>query len=143
MSKTQIDAGDVHTSMKPPVVVTTYLKGDDTVEHIVLPGGQHPRMRFVDDAAHCKSYSATVAFDTTDPVITLYKGATRIAAAVTAGGSAAAGFKERFTTTAAAAGKQQETTAIFEREDDVVVQITSAGNAATFNLVQLYFDVIE
>ena len=139
---TQIEGDDLHASLKPPVIVTTYLKGDDTVEHILIEGGKHPRMEFVDDAAHCRSFSATVVFTTTDPTISLLKGASRLVVAVTAGGSAASGFKERFTHTAAAAAVSEEI-GIFEREDDVVVQITGAGNAATFNALQLYFNVLE
>ena len=139
----RIKEDDLAKGMLAPVVVQTYLKGDDTVEHILIPGGSHPKMRFVDDVAHCKSFSATIVFTTTDPVLTLYKGAGRIAVAATAGGSAAHGFKERWTRTAAAAGKQEDNVCVFEVEDDVVVQITSAGNAATFNLAQLHFERIE
>lgn len=138
-----IVANQLDGELKTPIIVTTYLKGDDTVEHVLLKGGQHPRMMFVPDAAHCKSYSSTFAFDSTDPEIDLYKGAGRIEVAVTAGGSGAAGFKEAFTRTAAAAGKIERNTLIFEPQDDVVVQISAAGNAATFNFVQLYFDRIN
>lgn len=139
----RIEEDELAKGMLPPIVVSAYILGTDTAEHILLKGGQHPRMRFVDDLQYSKSFSAVIAFNTTDAAFTLKKGAGRITAAVTAGGLAAQGAVERFTRTAGAAGVDEDRVTIFEIEDDVVLVGDGAGNAATWHLVQLTFDRIK
>jgi len=137
-----IQPDELDACLKTPIIVSTIV-GDDALEKVVLRGGQHPRMRFVDDALFEKSFSAALLFDTTDPVITLKKGAGRITVAVTAGGLSATSVVERFTRTAAAAGIDEDKVAIFERDDDVVIVGDEAGGANGKNLVQLYFERME
>ena len=138
----RIKEDDLAKGMLPPVIVSTILVNDDVVEHVLLEGGKHPRMRFVDDALFHKSFSCAVAWTTGDAVITLKKGVNRVTVAVTAGGLGAAGASERFTRTAGAAGVDQDKVTIFEPEDDVVIVGDAAGDPGTTNLVQLYFDRI-
>ena len=138
----RIKEDDLAKGMLPPVIVSTIIE-DDTLDHVLLKGGQHPRMRFVDDTLFKLSFSVALLFDTTDPVITLKKGAGRVTVAVTGGGLSATVLAERFTRTAGAAGVDQDKVTIFEVEDDVVLCGDGAGGANAHNLVQLYFDRIE
>ena len=138
----RIKEDDLAKGMLPPVIVSTVLT-DLTTERVLIPGGQHPRMKFVDDVLFAKSFSAAIVFNTTDPVISLRKGPGRLLVAVTAGGlDATTSPAERFTHTAAAAGVSEDVT-IFEVEDDVVLQGDGAGGANGINLVQLYFERID
>lgn len=139
----RIKEDDLAKGMLPPVIISTIVAMDDTDEHVVLKGGDHPRMRFVDDATFQKSFSACLAFTTDDAAITLKKGAGRVTVAVTAAGLTAAGITERFTRTAGAAGIDEDKVTIFEVEDDVVIVGAGGANAATFALVQVYFERID
>ena len=137
----RIKEDELAKGMLPPVIVSTVL-GDDSGEVVLLAGGTHPKMRFVDDAAFHKSFSGSILFDTTDSAISLKKGAGRLLVAVTAGGLSATTTMERFTHTAAAAGVSEDIT-VFEVEDDVVVESDATAGANGMNLVQLWFERIE
>ena len=139
---TLIEPDELHPAGKPPIQVSCIIDGADTVEHIIIPGGQHPRMRLITDVAFALTFNMCTAFNTTDAVVAVKKGRDRKAAGAFAGGHAAVGDVEACTPTAEAAGVNENIT-VFERYDDVVVQATSGGNAASSDLIQLTFEVIE
>lgn len=138
----RIEPDEIHPTGKPPIQVACVIDGSDTVEHIVIPAGQHPRMRLITDAAFCLTWNLCTVFASTDAVIAVQKGRDRKAVGVFAGGAAAAGDVEKCTPSAEAAGVN-ENISIFERYDDVVVLATTGGNAGSGELVQLTFEVIE
>lgn len=127
---------------KPSVQIRGIIDGADSTEHILIPGGQHPRMRLISDAAIALTWNLCFAWTTGDSAITVRKGRDRKAVGAFAGGLAAIGDREKCTPTAEGAGVN-ENISIFERYDDVVIQADGAANAATCVLVQLSFEVVE
>lgn len=139
---TLIEPNELHPAGKPPIQISCIIDADDVVEHIVIPAGQHPRMRLITDAAYNLTFNSCLAFTSTDAVIAVKKGRDRKSVGVFAGGHAAIGDVEVCTPSAEAAGVNENIT-IFERYDDVVVQATTGGNAASSDWIQLTFEVIE